>query len=67
MEPRSNRDGEEGPTTATPTTAPDESEEEEDVDRLHMYVIFFNSEHYSRFGCKSKAVFSLCVAFTMRP
>ena len=67
MKSRSNKDEDEGRPTATPTTAPDESEEEEDVDRLHMYVIFFNSEHYSRFGCKSKAVFSLCVTFTMRP
>ena len=62
MKPRSNRDEEEGRTTATATTAPDEtnheSEEEEDVERLHMYVIIFNPGHYSHFGCKSKAVFS---------
>ena len=36
-EPRSNKDDDESPTTATPT-APDERGVEEDVDRLHMYV-----------------------------
>ena len=49
MKSRSNKDEDEGRPTATPTTAPDEthheSEEEEDVERLHMYVMIFHSEH----------------------
>ena len=52
MEPgRRNRDGEESLTTATPT-APEERGEEEDVERLHMYVSIFNLEQSSSSGCK---------------
>ena len=42
-EPRRNKDGDESPTTATPT-APDERGVEEDVDRLHMYVTICNPD-----------------------
>ena len=62
IKPKSNRDEEEGRRIAAPTTAPDENEEEEDVERLHMYVLIFNPEHFSFcLGCKSTAIFRLCV------
>ena len=57
MEPISNRDDDESPTTAT---APDDREVEEDVDQLHMYVTIHNP-YLSCFGCKSNAVCCLCM------